>query len=325
MLVFGTRHCQVGVLDVHTMRPLHLLANPVQHGPITALCVDRRNTWVAVGTANGVLSVWDLRFGLLLQSWRVGAGRILQMDLHPSLGSGRWVVISLETSLTDEQSQTESPGVPVVEVWDLENTVKVEEYRSALSSDGNPPSKVAARAGGKMVEAEGDYSAAIAALLATPPTTLKSRPRVARPETVGSKALSVRGGDAPGPPVGCAYAFVGGSDYESALKDTSIAAAPRSKKALQTTERTSAAYLITGGEDRRLRFWDLGRPERSIVFSGMELDEPKPTFSYVLLVLTPASSSDRHLAIERDGARPSRRSSSKVPRRWGRMASIVRP
>ncbi|KUI54795.1 Phosphoinositide 3-kinase regulatory subunit 4 [Cytospora mali] len=39
------------------------------------------------------------------------------------------------------------------------------------------------------------------------------------------------------------------------------------------------AFILTGGSDKKLRFWDLTRIENSTVFSGLQLDEGKPTYS----------------------------------------------
>ncbi|KAK1598283.1 uncharacterized protein LY79DRAFT_666055 [Colletotrichum navitas] len=39
------------------------------------------------------------------------------------------------------------------------------------------------------------------------------------------------------------------------------------------------AFIITGGSDKKLRFWDLSRIESSIVYSGLLGDDPKPTFT----------------------------------------------
>ncbi len=39
------------------------------------------------------------------------------------------------------------------------------------------------------------------------------------------------------------------------------------------------AFIITGGSDKKLRFWDLARIENSTVFSGLGPDEGRPSFS----------------------------------------------
>jgi phosphoinositide-3-kinase regulatory subunit 4 len=38
-------------------------------------------------------------------------------------------------------------------------------------------------------------------------------------------------------------------------------------------------FIITGGSDKKIRFWDLARVENSMVVSGLSSDEPKPTFT----------------------------------------------
>ncbi|KAM5348422.1 hypothetical protein ACJ41O_008246 [Fusarium nematophilum] len=39
------------------------------------------------------------------------------------------------------------------------------------------------------------------------------------------------------------------------------------------------AFIITGGSDKRLRFWDLSRMESSFIYSGLSPDSPKPTYT----------------------------------------------
>ena len=38
-------------------------------------------------------------------------------------------------------------------------------------------------------------------------------------------------------------------------------------------------YIITGGADKKLRFWDLNRVEQSTIFSGLSVDEARPVFT----------------------------------------------
>ncbi|CAO3608965.1 unnamed protein product [Cunninghamella blakesleeana] len=38
-------------------------------------------------------------------------------------------------------------------------------------------------------------------------------------------------------------------------------------------------FLLTGGVDRKLRFWDMSRIENSAVILGLDIDEPKPRYS----------------------------------------------
>lgn len=71
-LIYATTHSVITTLDLRTMRALQTLQNPRHYGPITCLCIDRKRTWIIVGTSTGVLTLWDRRFGLLLKGWHVG-------------------------------------------------------------------------------------------------------------------------------------------------------------------------------------------------------------------------------------------------------------
>ncbi|KAI6781403.1 putative serine/threonine-protein kinase-like protein [Emericellopsis cladophorae] len=39
------------------------------------------------------------------------------------------------------------------------------------------------------------------------------------------------------------------------------------------------AFMITGGSDKRLRFWDIPRPDHSTIYSGLQTDDAKPTYT----------------------------------------------
>jgi phosphoinositide-3-kinase regulatory subunit 4 len=39
------------------------------------------------------------------------------------------------------------------------------------------------------------------------------------------------------------------------------------------------AFIVTGGSDKKLRFWDLSRTESSVVYSGLAPEEPRPSFT----------------------------------------------
>ena len=109
------------------MRVLQTLENPRHYGPITSLCIDRKRTWIVVGTSTGVLTLWDKRFGLLIRSWHVGIAssgrsvRVHQCVVHPSKSRGNWVMVSVETS----RKGSDRSSTPLVEVWDIEKAILV--------------------------------------------------------------------------------------------------------------------------------------------------------------------------------------------------------
>jgi phosphoinositide-3-kinase regulatory subunit 4 len=57
-------------------------------------------------------------------------------------------------------------------------------------------------------------------------------------------------------------------------------------------------FMITGGSDKKLRFWDLAQVEGSGLISGLEVDEPAPT--YIAIASTTALTT----IVERQSARP---------------------
>lgn len=43
--------------------------------------------------------------------------------------------------------------------------------------------------------------------------------------------------------------------------------------------KSNGGFMLSVGADRRVRFWDLGKAEASMVVSGIDVEENKPTFS----------------------------------------------
>jgi phosphoinositide-3-kinase, regulatory subunit 4 len=81
--------------------------------------------------------------------------------------------------------------------------------------------------------------------------------------------------------------------------------------------KSSGGFIISVGADRRVRFWDLGKAEASLVVSGLDVEESKPTFSSAqaspsLTIATerrstsPASQKEGSSGKKRSTGRPSR-------------------
>ncbi|GAA6002182.1 hypothetical protein JCM10207_003113 [Rhodosporidiobolus poonsookiae] len=312
-LVLGTSLSSVIILDVRTMRSLQTFDNPRHFGPVTALCIDRKHLWFVAGTATGVLTLWDLRFGLLLRSWSVGSKRINQIALHPSKGKGRWIVIAmdLEDAVADAKSrkqQQHQQGTTVAEVWDIDQGCKVEEFRvvspqqaatAPLSNRTNMFAGAEEPASTGMKEATLDPAAAIEALLAAS----TAPPAAAKPTTSPSAA----------PPVKPTFrAILLGADYSHPNSSRPSAALPESSEPKEA--KKDGGYILTGGEDRKLRYWDLTKAGRSAVVSGLDVDEEVPSFTTHTSTLRPT------LHLESPPAQPSAPSSSSSTSRPSRAA-----
>jgi phosphoinositide-3-kinase regulatory subunit 4 len=122
VLVLVTNTSKIIAMDLRTMTELYVLQNPLNHGTPTCFCVDRRAHWLLLGTAHGVLDLWDLRFGLRLRSWVFhGAAPIHRLYL-PKVRNPRLYI-------------TGGTGQGDVTVWDFTRLICKEIYRTGNSKD----------------------------------------------------------------------------------------------------------------------------------------------------------------------------------------------
>ena len=263
-LVYATTHSAITVLDLRTMRVLQTLENPRHYGPITSLCIDRKRTWIVVGTSTGVLTLWDKRFGLLIRSWHVGIAssgrsvRVHQCVVHPSRSRGNWVLVSVETS----RKGSDRSSTPLVEVWDIEKAILVETF---LTRTGSPTDAIPEPQEMLGIDAETTPAAAIAALV-------RSRQnKNSLEETSPSEEL-------PQPPASDIRALVVGSDFGGYT--TSFRSEFGEFEHNSGSRSAGRGYMITGSEDSKIRFWDLGNCDKTTVLSGLELDHEKPWYKY---------------------------------------------
>jgi phosphoinositide-3-kinase, regulatory subunit 4 len=75
--------------------------------------------------------------------------------------------------------------------------------------------------------------------------------------------------------------------------------------------KSNAGFIISVGADRRIRFWDLGKAEASLVVSGLDVEEAKPTFSSMqvspsLSITTERRSSPSNTANQKESAKSKR-------------------
>ncbi|RLV96553.1 putative serine/threonine-protein kinase VPS15 [Spathaspora sp. JA1] len=71
-LILVDSNSKILMYDVITMEKVKQLQNPLVHGIITSFIVDTKTrTWIVIGTNQGVVSLWDLRFNLLVKSYQL--------------------------------------------------------------------------------------------------------------------------------------------------------------------------------------------------------------------------------------------------------------
>jgi phosphoinositide-3-kinase regulatory subunit 4 len=207
--------------------------HPLEHGVITAINPDKH--WLVLGTELGILSLWDLRFGLLLKSWRA-SGAVSALSTHPSKGRGLWLVVGVERKVDDS---------PIIEVYNIETSklVEVYEVRSTRPSGAKsvPPQETRESILDK---------AGLIAEIASGESALSSSAETDRlpPSSVLSLAVGQR------------LTSMTGKEEKGGL----LTSVPESK----SVSHANPGYMITAGEDRVVRYWDLAKPGEGMVICG---------------------------------------------------------
>ncbi|KAL4918366.1 hypothetical protein BDW62DRAFT_67937 [Aspergillus aurantiobrunneus] len=236
-LLIATSMCRIIALDMKTMLPIYTLQNPVHHGTPTTFCCDRKRNWLLVGTTHGILDLWDLRFRVRLKAWGLsGSGPIHRLQVHPTKGRGRWVCVSGSGSHGNE-----------ITVWDIEKVWCREVYRADSLGLNNANSKDAVGnqkprqglLGAKDYEAwhvEGDRPEGMLSRFATEGPGTAEHPSGPSPAAAPSEICT----------------FIAGFDSLDNGRGNN----------------TRCGFILSGGCDRKIRFWDLARPELSNIVSG---------------------------------------------------------
>lgn len=71
LCVAVTSDCKITALDIITLEVYFEVQNPLVHGVPSSFLFSKNGTWVLVGTSDGILCLWDLRFHILVKSWKV--------------------------------------------------------------------------------------------------------------------------------------------------------------------------------------------------------------------------------------------------------------
>jgi phosphoinositide-3-kinase regulatory subunit 4 len=219
ILILATNRSRILGIDLRLMNLLFVLENPVHHGTPTCFCVDRKRSWLCVGTSHGIVDLWDLRFKMRLKGWGVpGRSPISRISIHPTKGRGKWICVSGGAEHGE------------ITVWDLEKTTCREIYRASGAKDGSK--------GYTAWDVDREKPEGILSRFAT--------------------NLEIS---------------------DPAISDRGIRAIAVGTATAEDSRDIRHAFILCGGSDKKLRFWDISRVENSCVFSGLQADEPQPTYS----------------------------------------------
>jgi phosphoinositide-3-kinase, regulatory subunit 4 len=266
VLLLLTNRSRLVAIDLKTMNVIYTLTNPLAHGSPTTFVVDKRHTWLLMGTSHGIFDLWDLRFQLRIRSWGLKSGhRIQKICLHPSKGKGKWVVVA---------------AGPEISVWDIEKPICKEVYRPQSASAGVSSS-----------ESVSSRAATVTSTKPYEPWFPDNEP----PENLLSRfAKQVDENGALTDPAQISTSFEQPSRSRSGRSPSSehpiTALCVGYDNVYSSSSRqdpAKAPFLISGGSDRKLRFWDLTHPEYSSIVSGIEpspddgFATPRPRYDVV--------------------------------------------
>ncbi|CAE6470635.1 unnamed protein product [Rhizoctonia solani] len=290
-LLYTTNLSSIVVLDLRTMRVLRVLENPRHFGPLTCACLDKKQSWLVIGTTSGVLTLWDLRFGLLLRSWTTSSAAdgsrrgIHQIVPYPSKARTRHVIVAVETTNTNapRTASERLRGTVTLEVWDIEKATIEETFSIAdtydTSGQNNQPSesRVPPREGRP---ASTDAASAIAELIRSRRVQEKAQ-ATAKEEPDSLPTDIVVDPDAPvhawmRPDVRALLAL----PDNNSLAQASLGSRKELDSANATSkDKTRGGMLLLGTEARRIHLWDLAKLERSVVLSGLDPEQGPPFYN----------------------------------------------
>lgn len=272
-LLIATNRSRIIALNLKTMKPSYILNNPVRHGNINTFCLDKKKNWLVLGTSHGIMDLWDLRFQMRVSSWGLpGKGSpVHRIVLHPLKGKGRWVCVA-GGGVHDSE----------IMVWDIEKGQCVEVYQAGAtpayhqSADPRlsenktpyPPVNIQDYEAWK-VDEEPNFASGVFERMATkPPHSIGSN---AYDDAVDNDNVDDDDDDEYG-----ANTSPAATSAATATPTDDAQHIPNSVRALVPcvdvqSDNKKSAFLISGGFDRKVRLWDLGFPEASMVVSGASL------------------------------------------------------
>lgn len=225
------------MVDMKNMDVIRSMQNPLHHGVPTTLCLDRKHHWMMLGTTHGILDLWDLRFKLRLRSFGIGGAgsgsRVDKLLLHPSRGHGKWIIASCGGEIS---------------IWDIEKLTCREVLRpssfthDAMAKIRNYDPWYPDEESSEQILQHFAQSIATDEILLQPVLDQQTKPgnqdTTSAPKAHSSSITSM-------------YVF---SDY---LVNTA-----------QPDNPNKTTLLLSVGNDRTLRYWDLAHVDQSFIVSG---------------------------------------------------------
>ncbi|KAK6460734.1 hypothetical protein DFJ63DRAFT_299564 [Scheffersomyces coipomensis] len=132
VLVAVTTASKILTIDIIKMKKTLEVQNPQIHGNITTFIVGDKMSWVIVGTDRGILSLWDIRFKILVKSYKV------KLDQSPTTGIKKLMIfpgdykLPLGESLKDSFVMIGGSEAPDISIWSIPDFQCKQILRSSI-------------------------------------------------------------------------------------------------------------------------------------------------------------------------------------------------
>ena len=273
VLIVLTNKSRLIALDMKTMMEIYTLEIPQHHGVPSTFCLDRRHHWLMIGTSHGILDLYDLRFRVLVRSSALKTcARIDRIVVLPKDNKSKFVLVSSG----GEVSQWDVAKFVCSKVYRPHSSTVPHKIKSTTkayepwSPDDEPREKALARFAAALSDGKLDED-------------LTVDPRRVGDTSSGSSALNDR--------------VMASSTPALCLKFDSI------YEKSTSTEPVQHPFIITGGSDKTIRYWNIDNVVSSAIISmpsTTAVDEggtlPKPR--YRVSVPTSGSSGELELVEE---------------------------
>jgi phosphoinositide-3-kinase regulatory subunit 4 len=249
VLAVATQHGGIRGLDLRSRKPAWALACPPELGVTTSMAVGTDKLWLTAGTSRGFVTVWDLRYGLPVKLWRHSCrGPVHRLATCARLPVNRHAAGG-ESAAAHAQA---APAQPLAFLAAGKNEAAVFDL-----VQGGPPRQLfraAPAADAPTIGRLSDVAPADHRLPWLYPVALPSRAG-APLLPVAAQVSLMR--DPPAPP---------------------HAHHPSVRALMGRISVHGNSYLITGGSDRLIRYWDFSQTTRCYNVSGLGPAQPRPSF-----------------------------------------------
>jgi len=252
VLLFATQAGTIHSWDLRSAVEPFQLPLPEETGFLSTLAIGSDRHWALGGTSHGYLALWDLRFGLLVNLWRHSSHR----QIYKLASASTSVASGTSDAASERPFCYVAAGANEVSCFDLITgrcrqcfrvlpPLSAEALRSPDKQDLHETGEESGFESGSLLNND--------SLPSLEEVRIPCHPRA--PLLVSGTPSYHYGHDATRP-----------ERYEPTMR------------AMLGKISTSESYLVTGGSDCTIRYWDFLSAQRCGVVSGLSPGQPKPSY-----------------------------------------------